>query len=48
MKENPFWWTNQKHDGRLWNLNNYRRDVIEALGGVEVILEHSLFKATNF
>ena len=24
MKNNPFWWTNQRHDGKLWNLNNYR------------------------
>jgi hypothetical protein len=26
----------QRHDGKLWNLNNYRTDVIQALGGVEV------------
>ncbi len=43
-KHNPFWWTHQKHDGKLWNLNNYRTDVIQALGGVEGILEHTLFK----
>ena len=30
--------------GKLWNLNNYRTDVIQALGGVEGILEHTLFK----
>lgn len=41
---NPFWWTHQKHDGKLWNLNNYRTDVIQALGGVEGILEHTMFK----
>jgi len=29
-------------------LNNYRVDVIAALGGVEGILEHSLFKGTAF
>lgn len=45
---NPFWWTHQRHDGKLWNLNNYRTDVIQALGGVEGILEHSLFKGTYF
>jgi pre-mRNA-processing factor 8 len=45
---NPFWWTHQKHDGKLWNLNNYRSDVIQALGGVEGILEHTLFKGTYF
>ena len=48
MKSNPFWWTNQRHDGKLWNLNAYRTDVIQALGGVETILEHTLFKATGF
>ena len=45
---NPFWWTSQRHDGKLWNLNAYRTDVIQALGGVETILEHTLFKATAF
>jgi len=44
----PFWWTHQRHDGKLWNLNNYRTDVIQALGGVEGILEHTLFKGTYF
>jgi pre-mRNA-processing factor 8 len=29
-------------------LNNYRTDVIQALGGVEGILEHTLFKGTYF
>ncbi|CAG8924969.1 unnamed protein product [Penicillium salamii] len=48
MKSNPFWWTSQRHDGKLWNLNAYRTDVIQALGGVETILEHTLFKATAF
>ena len=48
MKQSPLWWTHQRHDGKLWNLNNYRNDVIEALGGIESILEHSLFKGTYF
>jgi pre-mRNA-processing factor 8 len=48
MKQNPFWWTHQRQDGKLWNLNQYRTDVIDALGGVEGILEHSLFKGTYF
>jgi len=47
-RPNPFWWTHQRHDGKLWNLNNYRTDVIQALGGVEGILEHTLFKGTYF
>jgi pre-mRNA-processing factor 8 len=45
---NPFWWTSNRHDGKLWNLNSYRTDVIQALGGIETILEHSLFKGTGF
>ncbi|KAL6928706.1 hypothetical protein ACO0SA_002035 [Hanseniaspora valbyensis] len=43
-----FWWTDNNHDGKLWNLNSYRSDVIQALGGVETILEHSLFRGTGF
>jgi pre-mRNA-processing factor 8 len=45
---NAFAWTHARHDGKLWNLNNYRTDVIQALGGVEGILEHTLFKGTYF
>ncbi len=48
LRNNPFWWTHNKHDGKLWNLNNYRTDMIQALGGVEGILEHTLFKGTFF
>eukprot|EP00045_Choanoeca_perplexa_P015123 m.183370 g.183370 ORF g.183370 m.183370 type:complete len:2331 (+) comp16894_c0_seq1:103-7095(+) len=48
LRMNPFWWTHQRHDGKLWNLNNYRTDMIQALGGVEGILEHTLFKGTYF
>ncbi|ODV88975.1 hypothetical protein CANCADRAFT_65636 [Tortispora caseinolytica NRRL Y-17796] len=44
----PFWWTSNRHDGKLWNLNAYRTDVIQALGGIETILEHTLFRATGF
>lgn len=47
-KYDPFWWTHPRHDGKLWSLNEYRTDVIQALGGVECILEHSLFRATFF
>lgn len=28
-RQNPFWWTHQRHDGKLWSLNNYRTDVIQ-------------------
>lgn len=45
---NPFAWTNNLHDGKLWNLNAYRTDVIQALGGIETILEHTLFQGTGF
>ncbi|ODQ65863.1 PROCN-domain-containing protein [Nadsonia fulvescens var. elongata DSM 6958] len=45
---NPMWWTSPRHDGKLWNLNAYRTDVIQALGGIETILEHTLFKGTGF
>ncbi|XP_026190475.1 pre-mRNA-processing-splicing factor 8 [Cyclospora cayetanensis] len=48
LKAHPFWWTHQRHDGKLWNLTNYRTDMIQALGGVEGILEHTLFKGTYF
>ncbi|KAM3159448.1 MPN domain-containing protein [Lachancea thermotolerans] len=47
-RNNPFWWTDTHHDGKLWNLNAYRTDVIQALGGIETILEHTLFKGTGF
>ncbi|SCU81555.1 LAME_0B07646g1_1 [Lachancea meyersii CBS 8951] len=47
-RSNPFWWTDAHHDGKLWNLNAYRTDVIQALGGIETILEHTLFKGTGF
>ncbi|KAF9981068.1 Pre-mRNA-processing-splicing factor 8 [Mortierella antarctica] len=48
LKVNPFYWTHSRHDGKLWQLNNYRTDMIQALGGVEGILEHTLFKGTYF
>lgn len=47
-RNDPFWWTHQRHDGKLWNLNNYRTDMIQALGGVEGILEHTLFAGTYY
>lgn len=47
-KTNPFRWTHHHHDGKLWNLRDYRADVIQALGGVEGILTHTIFKATGY
>lgn len=47
-RSNQFWWTNGRHDGKLWNLNAYRADMIQSLGGIETILEHTLFKGTGF
>ncbi len=47
-RNDPFWWTHQRHDGKLWSLNNYRTDMIQALGGVEGILEHTLFAGTYY
>lgn len=32
-RNNPFWWTDAHHDGKLWNLNAYRTDVIQASFG---------------
>lgn len=29
LRSSPFFWTNGRHDGKLWNLNNYRTDVIQ-------------------
>jgi pre-mRNA-processing factor 8 len=48
LRTNPYWWTHQRHDGRLWSIANYRTDMIQALGGVEGILEHTLFRGTAF
>lgn len=48
FKTNPFGWTHYRHDGKLWNLHDYRADVIQAFGGVEGILSHSIFKATGY
>ncbi|KAI8869851.1 pre-mRNA-processing-splicing factor 8 [Ramicandelaber brevisporus] len=44
---NPFYFTNNNHDGKLWSFHQYRTDVVQALGGVETILEHTLFAATG-
>ena len=48
QKTNPFWWTIKKHDGKLWDLNSYKIEILKKLGGLTNILEHSLFKGTYF
>ena len=40
MRQNPFWWTHQRHDGKLWNLNNYRTDMIQARCRCQSVLPH--------
>lgn len=47
-RNDVFWWTHQRHDGKLWSLSNYRTDMIQALGGVEGILEHTMFAGTFY
>ncbi|CCW68908.1 unnamed protein product [Phytomonas sp. Hart1] len=44
------WWFHHEHDGNICGgvLEKYRADMNIALGGVEAILEHSLFKGTGF
>jgi pre-mRNA-processing factor 8 len=43
------WWYNDDHDGRLCApLDDYKATMIQALGGIDAILEHSLFGATGF
>lgn len=48
-KPNKNWWFSADHDGRLCSgLDKYRADMTIALGGVEAVLEHSLFRGTGF
>ncbi|KAL0237114.1 hypothetical protein PCE1_000511 [Barthelona sp. PCE] len=48
MRYDPFNWTSYNHDGRLFDIDQYRTDVISSLGGPEVILSHTMFRATHF
>ena len=48
LKSNSFWWTSRKQDGQLYNLQNYRKDMVEALGGVDTILKNTLISATGY
>ncbi|GMM51015.1 U4/U6-U5 snRNP complex subunit [Starmerella bacillaris] len=47
-KRNLFYWTDFRHDGKLYDFRSYRDDVIKALGGINIILSHTLFSATGF
>ena len=42
LRQNPFWWTHQRHDGKLWNLNNYRTDMIQANRLLELICQYGV------
>jgi pre-mRNA-processing factor 8 len=43
------WWFHDGKHGRLTaGLEEYRKHVIQALGGIEAILQHSLFQGTGF
>jgi len=48
LRQNPFWWTHQRHDGKLWSLNNYRTDVIQvrSLCLLEFQNSHNLLTGT--
>lgn len=48
FKLNPYSWTHQSHDGKLWNLTKYRSDVVQAFGGPEGIFKHTIFAATGY
>lgn len=42
------WWFHKDHDGRLCQgLDEYRKTMIQALGGIETIIEHTLFHGTG-
>ncbi|AFM98118.1 U5 snRNP spliceosome subunit [Encephalitozoon hellem ATCC 50504] len=47
-KPDWFWFTDTKHDGKLWSMDRYGADCLKGLGGAEGILSHTLFGATYF
>lgn len=47
-KPDPFEFTSTRHDGKLWSMDKFVLDVLDVLGGMESISEHTLFSATYF
>jgi pre-mRNA-processing factor 8 len=47
-RRSALWWVDNLHDGRLWELDGYRAQTIQALGGAPSILAHTLFAATGY
>ncbi|KAG0442228.1 Pre-mRNA-splicing factor spp42 [Dictyocoela muelleri] len=47
-KNDYFNFISLKHDGKLWNIDNYRKEIIKYFGGIDKILENTLFSATNY
>ena len=48
QRPQPFWFTNNRHDGKLFSFDKYKADVVQAFGGIEAILAHSIFPATGY
>ena len=48
QRPQPFWYMNVRHDGRLFSFEQYKGDIVQAFGGIQSILSHSLFEATGF
>ncbi|TBU16093.1 subunit of U5 snRNP spliceosome [Ordospora colligata] len=47
-KPDWFWFTDVRHDGRLWDIEKYPQDVLQAMGGIDEVMKHTLFGATYF
>ena len=48
QRPQPFWFTSTRHDGKLFSFDKYKADVVQAFGGIEAILSHSIFPATGY
>ena len=48
QRPQPFWYMNVRHDGKLFNFDKYKADVVQTFGGIESILSHSIFGATGY